>query len=652
MEDPTPVVPIAQKRPREEGAEPQPSTPVKPTSSQASTPLSVLSNIQTPSPVQLSVLSTSAPAINTAAPSTQNAPDANNAQQPAKKKRKALTQQEKDHAAREKEAKAKAKADKAAQKETEAKLKADEKAQKAAQKEAESKAKAEEKARKEEEKAKKEAEKREKEEEKAKKERVGLPSASMRSPLTRSQSQTKLNAFFMKPKATASSAETSVVDSNPDSTAPPTSLPSDTPGAVANGIPPSPQKSIQKSAHSDYERCFLPFSLPSHAILAPANAFMEDTEKLNAARARLDQLSKDDKAGLEPLTVHTLKVSLPARAWRSSKTATMKDVVKRMHGSPDRPIDLTNDDEANQQQPLDMLKVIPMKYLHFGEDVRPPYYGTYTKSYSAAAERRLARNAVSRIRPDTNYDYDSEAEWEEPEEGEDLDSEGEDDLEEEADDDMDGFLDDEEDPQFKRRMLSGDLEPVSTGLCWEDPKGVSKLNDGSGAICTDFKGFKMEFLLGKPANVFRLFLANTLSGSYPQTIDPFSTVYWTPSAPVVATNTSTANKNASTNGLMQPPLRLPLAQRTMNGMLNTLNPSSTPSTATKPAAPKKMVPDDQLPAFKAEIQGKDLTKIGMIEALKKAFPKLPKAAITNTLSIVAARVGPTEKEKRWVLINS
>jgi chromatin assembly factor 1 subunit A len=64
-----------------------------------------------------------------------------------------------------------------------------------------------------------------------------------------------------------------------------------------------------------------------------------------------------------------------------------------------------------------------------------------------------------------------------------------------------------------------------------------------------------------------------------------------------------------------------------------------------------LVPTEQLPAFKAEVEGKDLTKIGMIEALKKAFPKLPKDAISNTLSVVAARVGPTEKEKRWVLVN-
>ncbi|KAF2626579.1 hypothetical protein BU25DRAFT_422342 [Macroventuria anomochaeta] len=629
MEDPTPVVPTAYKRPRDEDAEPQPSTPFKAISSQASTPLSVLSDVQTPSPMPSTVPSRAAPTSSTVASQTptQTAPGSSNTQQPAKKKRKALTQQEKDDAAREKDAKAKTKADKAAQKEAEAKFRADEKAQKAAQKEAESKAKAEEKAKKEEEKAKKEeekakkeAEKREKEEEKAKKER----------------SQMKLNAFFVKPKVIANSAEPSAVDSNPDSTAPHISSPWDTPGAVTNTIPPSPQRSIQKNGQSDYDRCFLPFSLPSHAILAPANAFMEDTEKLNAARARLDQLSKDDHAGLEHLTLHTLKVSLPARARRGLKTATITEVVKRVHGSSDRPSDLTNDDEANQQQPLDMLKAIPMKYLHFGEDVRPPYYGTYSKSYSDADARRLARNAVSRIRQDTNYDYDSEAEWEEPEEGEDLDSEGEDDLEEEGDDDMDGFLDDEEDPQLKRRMLSGDLVPVSTGLCWEDASGVSKLNDGSDAICTEFKEFKMEFLLDP----------------YPQSIDPFSIAYWAPPAPIVAATTATANKNASTHGLMNPPPRVPLTQRTMNGLLNTLNSNSASSTASKPAAPRKMIPDDQLPAFKAEIQGKDLTKIGMIEALKKAFPKLPKAAITNTLSTVAARVGPTEKEKRWVLINN
>jgi chromatin assembly factor 1 subunit A len=144
----------------------------------------------------------------------------------------------------------------------------------------------------------------------------------------------------------------------------------------------------------------------------------------------------------------------------------------------------------------------------------------------------------------------------------------------------------------------------------------------------------------------------TIPESQPYAIDPFSTTYWTPEPSLVAP-AATTTKDASSNSSMNPP-RAPLAQRTMNGLLNTLNTSQpTPSsTASKPVKARRMIPAEQLQAFKAEIDGKDLTKIGMVEALKKAFPKLPKDAITNTLSIVAARVGPTEKEKRWVLINT
>jgi chromatin assembly factor 1 subunit A len=136
-------------------------------------------------------------------------------------------------------------------------------------------------------------------------------------------------------------------------------------------------------------------------------------------------------------------------------------------------------------------------------------------------------------------------------------------------------------------------------------------------------------------------------------IDPFSTSYWEPDP---ATNPSTApvsKKNNLAKSAMNSP-RVPLVQRSMNGLLNTLNgpQKSTAGTSTKPAKAKRLVPTEQLPDFKAEIEGKDLTKIGMIEALKKVFPKLPKDAISNTLSLVAARVGPTEKEKRWVLVNT
>jgi chromatin assembly factor 1 subunit A len=385
------------------------------------------------------------------------------------------------------------------------------------------------------------------------------------------------------------------------------------------------------NAQSDYERYFLPFNLPAHTILAPINPLLDTTGRMEAARARLQKVIEQKGESGEANTSKTPKSLFPPRSYASRQPVTIAQVVECVNSSSDHPIDLTADKSAASRNPLDMLRDIPMKYIHFWKDVRPPYYGTYTRQYTDLEASRLARNPLARVRQDTDYDYDSEAEWDEPEEGEDLDSDGEEDDEDEAEDDMDGFLDDEEDPSLKRRLVSGDLVPVSTGLCWEDADRVSRLNDGSEAICTDFKEFRMGFLLD------------------PQmcSIDPFSTSYWAPDPAMIA---SVAKKDSPTTGVMNPP-RAPLVQRSINGLLNTLNGPQTSSPG-KPAKVKRLIPTEHLDAFKAEIEGKDLTKIGMVEALKKVFPKLPKDAITNTLSVVAARVGPTEKEKRWVLVNT
>ena len=443
----------------------------------------------------------------------------------------------------------------------------------------------------------------------------------------------KLNAFFVKPQAGTSPGQ-AVVASSQNPAASPISLPSRT-GANTNLTPPSPQKAIVKNAQSDYERYFLPFNVPPHTILAPKNTFLEDPERMEAARARLESIiTKEDT---KPITSENLASAFPNRSRRGHKMVTITEIVELVNSSSDEPIDITAEKSKTSRHPLEMLKDIPMKYIHFCTDVRPPFYGTYTRPYPDAEASRLARNPLSQARPDTDYNYDSEAEWDEPEEGEDLDSDGEDDNEDDAEDDMDGFLDDEEDPQVKRRLISGDLVPVSTGLCWEDVDRVSKANDGSDAICTDFKDFTMGFLLDPQM----------------RSIDPFATSYWAPDPATVAPVASIAKKDGPTSGVMNPP-RAPLTQRTMNGMLNTLNAPQNPPVTTpgKSAKAKRMVPPEQLPAFKAEVEGKDLTKIGMVEALKKVFPKLPKDAITNTLSVIAARVGPTEKEKRWVLINT
>lgn len=319
-----------------------------------------------------------------------------------------------------------------------------------------------------------------------------MSSASHHSILMVIQSQMRLNVFFTKPKTTIETLGDIAVDFVQDVPSCPASL---TAPSVTKGADPtlqSPQKNIMRHADSDYGRYFLPFSLPPHAVLAPSNALLNH-EDLVAARTRLDRLIARQDVEKEHISIESLRSGFPKRR-RGIGMKSITEIVSHLNGSASRPIDLT---ENHDEEPLGSLKKIPMKYLHFSEDVRPPYYGTYTKIHAPEKERKLARNPTCRGLSDLNYDYDSEAEWEEPEEGEDLDSENEDDLEEEGDEDMDGFLDDEDDPHVKRRHLNGDQEPVSTGLCWEDTHGISRLNDGSGAISTEFKEYRIGFLLGR-----------------------------------------------------------------------------------------------------------------------------------------------------------
>lgn len=73
--------------------------------------------------------------------------------------------------------------------------------------------------------------------------------------------------------------------------------------------------------------------------------------------------------------------------------------------------------------------------------------------------------------------------------------------------------------------------------------------------------------------------------------------------------------------MQPPPSRAPLQSR-LNGANGTITPNglvARPSAKFGNAAhkPKRLVPDDQLEDFKRAIDGSDLTKIAIIEALKK-----------------------------------
>ena len=185
---------------------------------------------------------------------------------------------------------------------------------------------------------------------------------------------------------------------------------------------------------------------------------------------------------------------------------SVRSIMAQIRGSSKHSIDLTCAKSSLRVKPLDSLRAVSVKFLKYAEDVRPPYIGTYSKVPQDNAIRQLCRNPFARALLATNYDYDSEAEWEEPEEGEDLDSEGEEEVgDDDEGDDMEEFLDDEGAEETgpngsKRRHLMGDVLPVYTGLHWDayrhhhGPQLVPY-----GQVSLDLKIYKIRAIHGKKA---------------------------------------------------------------------------------------------------------------------------------------------------------
>ncbi|RFU25878.1 hypothetical protein B7463_g10462, partial [Scytalidium lignicola] len=496
------------------------------------------------------------------------------------------------------------KARKEAEKEKERKKREAEREEKRMANEKEKAAKEEKKRQREEEKRRKEEEKQRMEEEKRKK----------------TGSQKTLGSFFNISSAPKQSAARERSPMSPAPSAPALASAGQSPAH------PTPNKAKEQSA---YEKLFPDFFVQSNVRLAAMNRFGRDSEALEVMEADLDGYLRGIELFEAPSrfdAVALFNYMQEARKPRGKALIPVREIMTRHNGNASRPIDLTTESQTSHiKSTTELLKRIPLKFLKFQEDVRPPYCGTYT-SQPVSGIARLARNPLRRDLPNTNYDYDSEAEWVEDEDAEDLNSEGEEeeDLGDEGDD-MDGFLDDENDEKPIRRCVpQGDLEPVSSGLCWEDDRGR---NDN-----VQMASYRMEFMLDPQI----------------KSIDPFSSEYW-------------QKPSAKDPKPMDPP-RLPLQAMKSNnatpnkpvkifGLSDSLK-STTSKNSTAPTddKPKKLLPAQDLESFKREVQGSDLSKIGLIEVLTKKFPGRPKAAIKGTLESVAKRVGSREAEKRWVII--
>jgi chromatin assembly factor 1 subunit A len=382
-------------------------------------------------------------------------------------------------------------------------------------------------------------------------------------------------------------------------------------------IKPSPSKRIP----FDDKPFIMPFYVKEHMQLAPFNRFLSNTAFLT------DQL---------PLNQNTVPEKLDARFHRRSRRARpvqpVSKILSETNGSQSAPVDLTD--------PAGPLENVPYKYLFYREDVRPAYQGTFTRSVPPRKARKLAINPSYRGLPNINYDYDSEAEWAEPEEGdEEVLDDDEKSVDEDGDEEMDDFLDDEGE-QVKRQLLVGELEPNCSGLCWEG--GID-----SSQPQLDLSAYRMDVLHD--------------SMQFP--IDPYSTTHWSDIGKKSPTKREEKSLQPAT---MQPP-RVPLMAVDPNGgnlFVSSTSHNHLPNCGNAEnnklmvkakgncsGKPVQLIPPELLPAFKAAVSGSTLTKVGLLEVLKTQFPKCKKDTIKNTVESIAERKGAKGDEKKWVLLD-
>lgn len=515
-------------------------------------------------------------------------------------------------------------------------------------KEAKAAEKAEQKARKEEEKARKEEEKRVKDEEKRvkdeekrrkaeekeakKREKELEEERKNQDKLKKERSQMRLGAFFQKPATPSKSpAPNGTNDESEDAAirARRRSLSLETFDNVADqiraaspvkGTPqPAEKKTPLRPAVSDYRKYFLPFEAQTHTTMACLRHADRTSEDLELAQGRFDSQIQDpsiqEKYDLGLVDSYASVESLFAAQRdleRGLQFPSARQVIEQINGySSNQPIDLT--DESPPDNPMALLQTLPQRYLHFAEDVRPPYCGTYSKQRSPRFSRRLSRNPFARERKDTDYDYDSEAEWEEPEEGEDILDNEDDDVESNGDaDEMDGFLDDEHDElKNKRKLITGDLVPVSTGLCWENEKGKIQPSTERDEGASDMQGMRIGFLL---------------PGFTGKSIDPFSTSYWEaeimppPGIPVkevfgsvtpLARQPLKERSNSSQNATIE----LVGAAEGQKGPINSVTATQSGEKRGRKPSPRTLSKED-LDEFKDAVVGSQLGKLELCKGLK------------------------------------
>lgn len=374
------------------------------------------------------------PAVMPPAKSTQPA-----GQAPPAKKRKKLTEAEK-----------KAQADEKAARDAEREQKRKDKEAEAERKKAEA-----EKKKAETEKRKVEAERKKAETERkkaeAEKKKAEIEQKKREEAERKQRAQPKIGSFFTKQ--------------------PSTSAPKESRGRINLPVGArSPSPAAQE--RNEYQRIAQEFFVKENVTLA-SNNFALSPDSQAAKVAVLDDFVAGRREPVELKSFdpfQSLRLPNGVAQPRGKMYSSVRGLLSSPDGLQTNPVDLTTESQnVRMQRTQAALKRIPIKHLKFHEDVRPAYYGTVTSVESLASLRKLARNPIAKDLP-LNYDYDSEAEWVDGDDGEgdDVSLLDEDDVDEEDGEGMDDFLDDSEDVGRGPRMVAGTMEPESSGVCFED----------------------------------------------------------------------------------------------------------------------------------------------------------------------------------------
>lgn len=257
------------------------------------------------------------------------------------------------------------------------------------------------------------------------------------------KSASLFSGFFNKKAASTTSSTPTAAGS-----------PSKSPVAAAVGEG-STAASPPVSVLSDFERTFIPIA---YKDLAPINRFARsvDSAQIDTTLASAAQ-STDEPSdllnqlrGARPHQHEQSNRSHPRRRRGIHSQVNVRETMRLVAES-----DLMTERDADEQvrkalQSLRDRRKVPVKLLQFATDLRPGWFGTWTRPSNMISGRKPLRQDPVAL----DYNYDSEAEW--------VDGEGEDrgeELEDENDDAEDAGSNDGEDSEMDDWLVD-DLEEV------------------------------------------------------------------------------------------------------------------------------------------------------------------------------------------------